>query len=421
MSATKTHDIGETAKSPIKYTWLAMNLILDIFSLSRLYLIIGAGLATILMNGCSTSPKQPEIDHEKIKQFASRGYDSGIAYATSITKSSLNTGNGFCPITIIQPSREGKYPLVIYMPGLGESSDAAADMRNAWAKSGYVVLSLQPLEDDVNIWSSKAARRGDFTFIRHERYSSEVISERLNVLKNSIQYLKQRIESGDSIFQQIDLSSIAMVGFDIGASSAMIVAGENVPNASIARLPVHITGAIALSPYADFSGSEFNARYHNINMPVLSITSETDSDAHEKVAPSLHQVPFQYMPPGNKYLLLLVGASHSVIGNDNSAKSDNEGDDNAQQTRHGSTSEGSSKGRGNRRGKKSSNSGNDSELSSKREAVNSPTQRAIMGVAIEQVTTAFLNAYIKKDQLSLEWLKKDARPWLNTMGQLKEK
>ncbi len=399
-----------------------MNLILDIFSLSRLYLIIGASLVTILMDGCSTSPKQAEIDHEKVKQFASRGYDSGIAYATSITKSSLNTGNGFCQITIIQPSQEGKYPLVLYMPGLGESSDAAADMRNAWAKSGYVVLSLQPLEDDANIWSSKAARRGDFTFIRNERYSSKVISERLNVVKTLIEYLKQRVGSGDPVFQHMDLSSIAIVGFDIGASSAMIIAGENVPNTSITRLPVHITGAIALSPYADFSGSEFDVRYRNINMPVLSITSETDSDAHENVPPSLHQVPFQYMPPGNKYLLLFVGASHAVIGNDTSAKfDDTEGNGNAQQTRQNNTSEGSGRGRGNRRGKKSPNSGSDFELPSKREAVNSPTQRAIMCIAIQQVTTAFLNAYIKKDQLSLEWLKKDVRPWLNKMGQLKEK
>ena len=81
-----------------------MNLIFDVLNLSRLYLIIGAALSTILMGGCSTSSKQPEIDHEKIKQFASRGYDSGIEYATSIIKSSLNTGNGFCQITIIQPS-----------------------------------------------------------------------------------------------------------------------------------------------------------------------------------------------------------------------------------------------------------------------------------------------------------------------------
>ena len=70
----------------------------------------------------------------------------------------------------------------------------------------------------------------------------------------------------------------------------------------------------------------------------------------------------------------LSGASHSVIGNDHSAKlDDTEGNGNTQQTRHDSTSEGSGRGRSNRRGKKSSNSGSDSELPSKHEAVNSLT------------------------------------------------
>lgn len=383
---------------------------------------MGAALSIILMGGCASSAKQPEIDHTKIKLFANRGYDPGIEYATSIIKSSLNTGNGFCPITIIQPIREGKYPLVIYLPGLGESSDAGADMRNAWAKSGYVVLSLQPLEDDENVWSSKAARSGDFTFIRHERYSSEAISERLNILTKLIEYLKQRVAAGDLSLQHMDLSHIAIVGFDVGASSAMIIAGEYAPNVSIAGLPVRVDGAIALSPYADFSGSELDARYRNINMPVLSITSDADSDTNGTVPPSLHQAPFQYMPPGNKYLLLLAGASHSVIGNVNPAKSVlTKGESNGQQTKHGNNSEGSGRGRGNRHGKKSSNSGSDSGLPYKRETRSSPTQRAIMEVAIEQVTTAFLNAYIKNDKYSLEWLKKDAQPWLDKIGQLKEK
>ena len=37
MSATKNPDIGETAKIAHLYTWLAMNLIFDIFSFSRLH------------------------------------------------------------------------------------------------------------------------------------------------------------------------------------------------------------------------------------------------------------------------------------------------------------------------------------------------------------------------------------------------
>jgi hypothetical protein len=42
-------------------------------------------------------------------------------------------------------------------------------------------------------------------------------------------------------------------------------------------------------------------------------------------------------------------------------------------------------------------------------------------VVSEQATTAFLNAYIKNDQLSLEWLNKGAQPWLGKVGQLKGK
>jgi dienelactone hydrolase len=390
----------------------------NIFAYLRLYLVIGAILPTVLLGGCSSSAKQPKIDQTKVQQFAARGYDSGIEYATSTTRLSPNIGNECCEITLVQPGREGKYPLIIYLPGLGESSDAGADMRNAWAKSGYAVLSFQALKDDESVWSSKAARNADFAYIRHERYSAGIISERLNILTKLIGYLKQGIASGDAGLQRMDLSHIAIVGFDIGASSAMIIAGEDFPSVSNTDLPIHVDGVIALSPYADFSGSALDVRYRDINVPVLSITGDADGDAHGGVPPSLHQAPFQYMPPGNKYLLLLAGASHSVIGNEDSAKSaPTEGEGNSQQTDSGNTSGSSSSGSGKRHGKRTSNSGSPST----REGGSSPTERAIMEVAIAQVTTAFLNAYIKNDKFSLDWLKKDAQPWLNKIGQLKEK
>jgi len=399
-----------------------MNPIIGIFSFLKLYLIMGAALSTILMGGCSSSAKIPEIDHTKVKQFATRGYDSGIEYATSMIRLSLNIADECCRVTIVQPSREGKYPLVIYLPGLGESSDAGAEMRNAWAKSGYVVLSLQALKDDENVWSSEAAHNADFAYITHERYSPEVVSQRLNVLTKALEYLKQHVSSGDLSLQHMDLSHIAVIGFDIGANSAMIVAGEEAPNIPVPGLPVSVGGVIALSPYADFSGSAFEVRYRNISMPVLSITSDADSDTHGSVPPSLHQAPFQYMPPINKYLLVLTGASHSVIGDEGIAKSDTtERDSSSQHTKSSSNSEGSGNGRGNHHGKRTSAGGGDSGSPSKQEGGSSPTQHAMMEIVIEQATTAFLNAHIKNDQMSLAWLKNDAQPWIDKLGQLKEK
>jgi predicted dienelactone hydrolase len=175
-------------------------------------------------------------------------------------------------------------------------------------------VSLDPLKGDANAWSTDAARGGDYGFIRHERYSPGVVTERLDVLAKLIEYLKQHSLSGDPGFAHVDLSHIAIAGFDVGAYTAMILAGENAENVSPPGLSLHPDAVIALSPYAGFSGSNFEVRYQRIKMPVLSVTGDADSDTHGSDLASLHQAPFQYMPPGDKYLLLLSRASHADIG-----------------------------------------------------------------------------------------------------------
>jgi dienelactone hydrolase len=388
----------------------------------KTYFLIATVFSALLTGGCSSSPKKPVIDQAKVKQFSARGYDSGTEYATSNSRLWLSIGNECCQIALAQPKREGKYPLVIYLPGLGESSDAGSDMRIAWAKSGYVVLSFQALKDDESIWSSEAAHNADFAFIRQDRHSPEIVSKRLDILAKVIVYLKQHVASGDADLQRIDMTRIAVIGFDIGARSAMIVAGENVQNVSITGLPVSAGGVIALSPYADYSGPGFDTRYQNIDIPVLSITSDSDGDMQESVPSALHQAPFQYMPPSNKYLLLLDGASHSVIGDQRTASADaTEKDGGEQHENHSNNGGGSNSGRTSRHGKRSSNGESGSGFPSGNKAGISPTQRAMTEVAIEQVTTAFLNAYIKNDQLSSEWLRKDAQSWLDKSGELKQK
>ena len=80
--------------------------------------ITGAALAAILLGGCTPFAKKPLVDQAQVKQFAGRGYDSGIDYETSTTRSAPDAGNMVFHVTVIQPVPEGKYPLVIYLPGL---------------------------------------------------------------------------------------------------------------------------------------------------------------------------------------------------------------------------------------------------------------------------------------------------------------
>ncbi len=51
----------------------------------------------------------------------------------------------------------------------------------------------------------------------------------------------------------------------------------------------------------------------------------------------------------------------------------------------------------------------------------SPTPQAMMEVVPEQTTTAFLNAYIKKDQFAQDWPRNDTQRRLGQVGQIKEK
>src|SRR6185295_14488649 len=72
---------------------------------------------------------------------------------------------------------------------------------------------------------------------------------------------------------------------------------------------------IALSPYADFAGMGTEARFRDIRLPVMSVTSPEDTDAYGLVTTAaVRRAPYQYMPPGRKYLLLLGAGPHSLLG-----------------------------------------------------------------------------------------------------------
>jgi len=390
----------------------------------KLRLVVGVVVLASLLAGCSSSSKAFKVDEARVKEFSRHGYDSGIDYEISTSKLLLKVENEFKQVSVAQPIRNGKYPLIIYLPGLGESSDAGKGMRNTWARSGYVVLAIQPLKEDEDIWTSGPALRADFSNIRHERYSSEAISSRLDVLAKLLEYIKQSALSGEGTLDHVDLAQIAVVGFDVGSSTAMIVSGEYMPNVSKSGLSIEPKVLIALSPHVDSIGSALDSRFQNINIPVLSVTSDADNETYEAGSISLHQIPFQHMPPGNNFLLLLSGAPHALIGDAeqmNDVQMENKEDSNRNERADSGNQSGRS--RNGRRGKNGSGGKEKGGEGASNKPVEerSPTQRAKVKVAIEQVTTAFLNAYVKNDRFAIDWINKDAQSWLYGIAQLQKK
>jgi len=204
----------------------------------------------------------------------------------------------------------------------------------------------------------------------------------------------------------------------------MLVAGE-IPKNSVEPFsqPVPISAIIALSPFADFSGSPLSTRYQSITLPVLSVTGDADTDTVEAVpSPSVRKAPFEYMPSKNAFLLWLTNTPHTLfsgtgfVAEDAPAKTATDSRADNQNAHKG----------GSRLGGKGSSPSSPSvtgEGSYPGEILGSAslTDRAMSASLVQGVTTAFLDAYLKGDSIAKEWLQKDANRWIGNRGELKWK
>jgi len=385
-----------------------------------------AGLFTLaLLAGCASGPhhgKAPTDTPQQVTQ--GKGYLSEEQHSLRTTPVSwlgtVQTGGRNFDLIISSPVRPGRYPLIVYLPGLGEPRTAGDGWRNAWAQAGYVVASIQLLAEDGQAWQSPAARHGDFRPLVRERFAASAMEARQQALHNLLEVMKQH--AGDPTLANADFDHIVLAGYDLGAYTALVGAGEKFRTGPDTPPIPGLAGVIALSPYADFSGPGFESRYGAIRVPVLSVTGPGDTDLYGAVSSvSARTAPFQHMPPGGKYLLSLDDVSHEQLsGSPLRQESPGDGERNTQDK----NSEGNRSDRGNRRnrggggmGRESGGSGDYGDMSGRNGGGRNLGNGQVQPI-ITAITTAFLDALIRQDDIAQEWLRRDARRWLREAGSL---
>lgn len=379
------------------------------------------GVACALLAGCAPAPPKP--DAARVSQFSGHGYASDERYGVSTTLATWTIGAEGYDVALTVPEKAGRFPLVIYLPGLGETRDAGTIWRNAWAQAGYAVLSIQALVEDAKGWSAPKARTGDFAALARVRYSAKFMSARFDALQTVWRELGRRQAAGEALPGRIDLTRVAIAGYDLGAYTAMALAGETVRDLPQLTMAFPVGAVIALSPYADFSGTTFAERYRSVRGPVLSLTTDIDADAIGMVtSPSVRKAPFEYMPAGDKFLMLLWGVPHFLLGGNDLTHEPVASIIDKPDSGSGARAPGGPE-TGNRSKSKlpeTGRAGADRSAASV-DTIVAATTNAIGAAAISGVTTAFLDAYLKTDAVAQEWLEKDAARWLRETGEFKRK
>ena len=410
--------------------------------------IVPALVVAALLSACaSRGPDRAaaaRADEAAMRSFAARGYPSRDPGAGSAATAQtwLLGGHQHTLQWLLPRAGSTAMPLVVYLPGLGEPATAGARWRQAWAAAGYAVLSLQPLEADEAAFRSELARTGEFRELARQRFAAGEARQRLRVLAEVHGELQRRVSGGDPLLQQLDLTRVALAGYDIGAWTAMVAAGERLPGNAAPQRPLPLRAVIALSPHAVVADGGFETRWQDIQLPVLSVTGDADTDLLGLVPGALvREAPFAQMPAADKRLLSLPGLPHAAFGGGaveallqaagrESAGTAPGGDDARGQRGRGGGGGGGGGGSGDARGGAGSHrgergpSGNEAgrqPRGSFSSAASNPTTLQMRLQAIQDVSTAFLDATLKDDALAREWLARDAPRWLAGQGTLRSR
>jgi|ERR1039458_7808472 dienelactone hydrolase len=378
----------------------------------------------VLLPGCANTPSH---NQEIARQHLSPGYLAEHHYAITSTRESWTLSDDTVDVTLMMPSGDGNFPLIVYLPGLGESAESGAAWRRPWAEAGYAVLAIQP--DTVGrIWSAQATHNNEERKdIVREQFSPRSLDYRQSVLQKSLAEIKRRNSSSEAtVFSHMDLTRIVIAGFDLGAQTAMFAAGEYINGIEPFTLPDAVKCIVALSPYADFSGAGFEQRFKLVHVPVISVTSMEDVDQYGLVTTAaLRRAPFEYMPPDQKYLLSLYTGPHALLSGKVTPQSSAE---HSQDEHQPATKDGSGNDRGTGSGEKKGRKGNRGGGSRGGDKAAASVSGQLSPDAweehlryIQNVTTAYLDAIIKNDFFAQEWLTKDARRWLGDGADLLSK
>jgi len=179
-------------------------------------------------------------------------------------------------------------PIVVYLPGLGQGSDAGQRWATVWAQAGYTVLAVQPLEADAAAWRSELSRTGEFRELGLLHYGSALRADRLAALRRLLPAMQAAQPA-------LDWRHAALAGYDTGAQTALDARGD-----------AGWQAVLAISPPAMLAPAS--------GVATLVVTSDVDQDPLGLLrSPAERRQAFDSLAPGSGWLLNLGGVPHAAL------------------------------------------------------------------------------------------------------------
>ncbi len=269
-----------------------------------------AGFAGRVLKGLVPSPKEPAYKSET-------GPHKVLSkYTTFIDESRQRR----IPMAMYYPkgmTEKGSSPVVVMSHGLAGNAVTYQYFGQHLASHGYTVLQPTHVGSDTTAVFTKTPL---FTFTQGE----------LKQRAADVEYTLDLVENKDSklpkaLTDSADIKRVALAGHSFGGITAVAMAGTDVKDGEGKKIPLEdnrIDAFISMSPYGDSLPSHILGvdvkTYNNIDKPILYLSGEKDGLFTFGKGPAVHSGPYQGTSTDEKYHVVIGGARHAefaqVIG-----------------------------------------------------------------------------------------------------------
>ncbi|HAJ64371.1 MAG TPA: hypothetical protein DCP31_38305 [Cyanobacteria bacterium UBA8543] len=211
------------------------------------------------------------------------------------------------PIRVYYPQEKGIFPVIIFSHGVGGSKESFSYLGRFWSSYGYVCIHPTHLGSDLSV-----LQRVGLQALLETTNDPEVWSERpqdISFIIDSLEKLEQQVPQLNG---KINPSFIGVSGHSYGAYTTLLLSGAVIAmpgDETVSFRDERTCVFLAISPPGTGRQGLHLDSWDRIIDPVMTVSGTEDMGLEGKPA-SWRREAFKFMPPRDKYHVLVKGANH---------------------------------------------------------------------------------------------------------------